>query len=91
VALGPEESHSYARVIVRLNANWRVISCRDGIQWILQRRCGLKHGRPRWANRYFFRTRAGLVRGAIEYVGEIGADALVILLRLPPFFPEGAA
>lgn len=91
VAQGPEESDGYPRIVVRLNPQWRVIACRDGLQWILQKRRGLKHGRPRWANRYFFRTRAGLVCGCREYAGELAGDALVVLLRLPPFFPEGAS
>lgn len=86
VALRCEESYHYARVIVRLNAHWRVIACADGIQWILQARRG-----QRWRNRYFYRTREGLVSGVREYAGDIGGGALVILLRLPKFFSEGAA
>jgi hypothetical protein len=35
-----EESQSYRTIVATLNADWRVIECRDGIQWILQRRAG---------------------------------------------------
>jgi hypothetical protein len=85
VALRCEESEHYARVIARLNSHWRVIACADGIQWILQTRRG-----QGWRNRYFYRSREGLVIGCCRYVGDIGGDALVILLRLPRFFPEAA-
>jgi hypothetical protein len=78
VASGPEESETYPRVIARLNGKWRVIVCRNGIQWILQTRSG-----HRWQNRYFFRTREGLGYFAHKCAGEIRGDALVILLRLP--------
>src|SRR5262249_20305728 len=78
VALGPEESDSYPRVVVRLNGKWRVVACRGGIQWILQSRKG-----PRGHSRCYCRTRDGLVQCAHERAGEIGGDALIVLLRLP--------
>lgn len=81
-----EASDSYPTVAV-LNDRWRVIRCRTSIQWILQKRRG---GSSSWRNRYFCRTREGLIQCAREYAGEIGGDALVILLRLPERFPEGA-
>ena len=86
MAAGPEESDAYPRIVARLNPQWRVIACRDGIQWILQARRGHRDGLPRWDNRYFFRSREGLVFGCHEYCGQIHGDALVILLRLPERF-----
>jgi hypothetical protein len=77
-----EESES-CPVIARLNDRWRVVACKNNIQWILQVRRG-----NRWHGKYFFRTREGLVLLAREYAGEISGDALVILLRLPERFPE---
>jgi len=79
-----EESETYPRVVALLNAHWRVIASGDGIQWILQTRKG-----QCWRNRYFYRSREGLVCGCRAYAGEIGGDALVILLRLPKFFVAG--
>jgi hypothetical protein len=84
-ALLAEQSDRYARVIARLNPQWRVIACSDGIQWILQSRKG-----QRWRNRYFYRSHEGLMTGCRCYAGDIGGDALVILLRLPRYFPEAA-
>jgi hypothetical protein len=83
VAAECEQADDYHRVIVRLNAQWRVIACRDEIQWILQTKCGRTNGRPRWKSRFFCHTREGIALCAREYAGQIGGDAIVILLRLP--------
>ena len=48
-----ETADDYFRVIARLNPRWRVIECRDGIQWILQRR-----GSPEKARRDDWRGRS---------------------------------
>jgi hypothetical protein len=85
VALRCEESDHYARFVARLNPQWRVVVCADGLQWILQTRRGQD-----WRNRYYYRSREGLVFGVREYAGDIGGDAPVVLLRLPRFFPEAA-
>lgn len=90
-ALGSEEWDSYPHVIARLNSQWRVIACRDDLQWILQARRGTQDGRPRWRNRYSFRTRQGVVCGSHEYAGEIAGDALIVLLWLPEHLDGGQA
>src|SRR5262249_20137093 len=77
-----EENDAYPTV-ANLNARWRVIGCKNSIQWILQRRC-----RGRWNGKYFCRTREALLRFAQACAGEFAGDALVILLRLPESFPE---
>ena len=83
----PEESDTYARVRVVLNPRWRVIVCKNSIQWILQFCRGQRHGRPRWEGRSFCRTREALVRCAREHAGEIAADAWAILLGIPERVP----
>jgi hypothetical protein len=42
-----ESDDRYPAVAV-LNGRYRVIECGAGIQWILQRRGGERHGRARW-------------------------------------------
>jgi hypothetical protein len=79
---GREESDAYP-VIASLNERWRVIACRNEIQWVMQRRAGQVSGRPRWRGYWHCRTREALIRGAREHAGQIGGDVLVILLRLP--------
>ena len=43
-----EEAEDYPAVVAVIGCGWRVIECRDGIQWILQRQTGKRHGQPRW-------------------------------------------
>ena len=78
-----EEADNYRAIIVTLNLHWRVIECRDAIQWILQRRAGTRHGQPRWDGRCYCRTRQGLLRRVRELTGECNGVALSILERLP--------
>ncbi len=78
-----EEGDDYPAVVVRLNATWRVAECRDGIQWILQRRAGQRHGQPRWEGKSYFRTRQGLLRRVHEFCGPVDAVALAIVEALP--------
>jgi hypothetical protein len=80
-----EKSDAYPRVITVLNPKWRVIVCRNALQWILQCRQG-----KTWRGYWFCRTREALVRGAREHAGPIDGAALVTLLRLPERFPEAA-
>ena len=71
-----EESDNYPNLVARLGDVWRIIECRDGIQWILQRRAGKRHGQPRWEGRYFCRTRDGLAACVRELVGPEAVNAL---------------
>src|SRR6516164_5309896 len=80
-----EETDDYPTIAI-LNNRWRVIACRQSIQWVLQRRRG---GVDHWRGYWFCRTREALICGAREHAGQIGGDALVVLLRLPERFPEG--
>lgn len=57
-----EESDRYPRVVVQLNETWRVIVCRDQIQWILQKRSGIDKGEPRWRSLSYCCERSALVR-----------------------------
>jgi hypothetical protein len=89
-AAGLSEVSDDYPTIARLNTKWRVIACADGIQWILQVRCGQQRGLPRWKNRYFCRTRIGLVHCACTYARDIDPEAMIALLRLPDRFDGGA-
>jgi hypothetical protein len=81
-----EESDSYPTVAI-LNDRWRVIVCKNSIQWVLQKRRSSPNG---WRGHWFCRTSEALLRGVRKYAGDIGGDALVILLRLPERFPGDA-
>jgi hypothetical protein len=80
-----ESDDQYPGVVAVLNRRCRVIRCRAGIQWIIQRRHGPETGlRAIWDSRSYCRTREALIRCSHEHaVGTIDPIALVILLRLP--------
>ena len=78
------ESYDAWPVVARLNAGWRVIACRDGAQWILQRRGSPE--KPRgddWRGRSYCQTSEALIRCAREHAGEIEPTACAILAALP--------
>jgi len=56
-----ESSDDYHSVIVR-SERYRVITCKDKLQWIIQVRAGKRHGRARWDSLSYCRTRAALCR-----------------------------
>ena len=82
----PESSSAYPALY--LNPTWRVIVCRDGIQWILQRRHGPE--RPagaRWEGRAYCRTREALVLCCRAYSDPISdPDAIATIEALPGQF-----
>jgi hypothetical protein len=58
-----ESDENYCRVVTKLNPSWRVIECRDRVQWILQRRIRPETVvRATFRNRGYFRTREVLTR-----------------------------
>jgi len=82
-----ESGDTYDRVVVRLNEKWRVVECRAGIQWILQRRKSASDGRG-WSSRSFCRTSEAIRRLARQHATPIDPEALVVLDRLPEWIEE---
>lgn len=78
-----ESDAYYHGVVAVLTDHWRVIVCKDGIQWILQRRAGERHGTARFDSRSYVRARQALMRLCRERAGEIDPSALSILEALP--------
>lgn len=78
-----ETADDYLRTVVRLNQTWRVIECKDGLQWILQRRDAVRSGQPRWTGRRYFQTKAALLKISRALCGPLDAEALDILMALP--------
>ena len=75
-------SDRYAGEVVRV-AQTRVIICRDGLQWILQR-CGPGQAQRRWLDQGYFTTRTpleALWRSAVGAVPNQISD-------LPAHFPR---
>jgi len=82
-----ESGDIYDRVVVRLNEKWRVVECRAGIQWILQRRKSASDGGG-WSSRSFCRTSEAIRRLARQHAKPIDPEALVVLDRLPEWIEE---
>jgi len=77
-----EERGDYRSVVAVLNADWRVIACGAGIQWILQRRRGHRGGDERWQGHSYCRSRAGLLFCVWDYCGAIDPAAMSTLRLL---------
>jgi hypothetical protein len=60
-----ESADLYPRVVAQLTPQWRVIECRDGEQWILQRRSN------KWQGHSYCRTSEALRRVVREHVGDV--------------------
>jgi hypothetical protein len=79
-----ETADEYPGVVTILNAGWRVITCRDRLQWILQRRGSPESTRADdWRRRAFCRTSEALRRCTREYAGPVRERAAMILAGLP--------
>jgi hypothetical protein len=78
-----ESDNNYHGVIAVLNDRWRVIVCRDGIQWTLQQRKGERRGTARFDARSYCRTREALIRLSRTHAGKICPAAMTILEALP--------
>ena len=84
-----ETSDDYAGIVAQLNPDWRVVECRDRLQWVLQRRGSPKMSRrDDWRGRSFCRASEALIRCAREYAGAIGKTAAAILAALPDRLEE---
>ncbi|MEC9245303.1 MAG: hypothetical protein VYB05_11075 [Pseudomonadota bacterium] len=74
-----------AQFVLPLGDEWRVIECPKKLQWIVQKRTGKRHGRARWDNLKYFRTRAGLIAFVRTLKVETDISTDKALLRLPEY------
>ena len=56
-----EENDNYKDVVAVLTPKLRVIRCRDGLQWIVQRQNNKRGGLPIWSSFAFCGTKEGLL------------------------------
>lgn len=77
-----EQADDYARVVVRIGDEHRVIVCKAGIQWIVQRMAG-----GRWRGERYHRSREGLLR-AVATLPDAGDDVLATLSALPKWIEQ---
>jgi hypothetical protein len=85
-----ETASTYLGLIAQLNEQWRVVVCKDGIQWILQRRDAQRAGRVRWTGASYHCERKSLLRVSRALCGRIAPAAMAVLEALPEWI-GGAA
>lgn len=79
-----ETADDYLGFVAQLNLDWRVVGCRDRIQWILQHRGSPKKSRrDDWRGRSYCRTSQALIRSARAYAGDVDPAAIAKLRALP--------
>jgi hypothetical protein len=79
-----ESSNDYPDVVTILNHRWRVITCRHGIQWILQYRNRAETvARDSWRGRSYCRTKEALIRVCDAHAGCITPESRAVLDALP--------
>ena len=82
-----ETSDFYSGVIAVLTSRWRVVTCRNGIQWILQRRTAEPLHKGIWRGRSYHTTQNSLIEACakLELLSEDRAraalDALPSIIR----------
>ncbi|HWZ38598.1 MAG TPA: hypothetical protein VNY08_09890 [Bradyrhizobium sp.] len=84
-----ERDDGYYRIVALLNPGWRVVECRNGIQWILQRLGSPKRSRRGdWRGLSYCRTREALIRSARQHFSDIDPAAGAILAALPEWIGQ---
>ncbi len=80
-----ESDDDYARIVARLDDRWRVIVCRDDLQWILQRRDGERAGGARWTGISYCQSREALLRLCRASSARIDPSEWAALVALPEY------
>jgi len=78
-----ERDDHYAKVIVQLGPRWRIITCKHGIQWILQKRSVAPPNTGTWAGKSYATTRDGLI-AACSGRGLLSESSMVVILSALP-------
>ena len=78
-----ETAANYHGVVAVLNVTWRVVTRRDALQWILQRRDAMRAGRVRWTGARYFHTRDALIDAIRALCGLVDPAALSAVAALP--------
>ena len=56
-----ERDDNYADVVINLSSRWRIIVCKDAIQYILQKRSVSPPNIGTWSGKTYSTTRSGLI------------------------------
>ena len=78
-----ETSDFYHDVIAVLTSRWRVVSCRNGIQWILQKRTAEPLHEGIWRGQSYFTSRDVLLEACASRALLSDQNACALLNALP--------
>ena len=78
-----ERDDNYAKVIAQFAPRWRVIICKDGLQWILQKRSVPSPNTGTWSGKSYSTTRDALIAACSDRELLAGASARQALDALP--------
>lgn len=84
-----EGDETYTGVVLVLARRYRVVECRNGVQWIIQQRASAdKATRAQWRGLRYHRSRDCLLDALVGLEIELSADQRRTLEKLPAWFPE---
>ena len=78
-----ERDDTYAEVIVECRDNWRIIRCKRGLQWIIQKRSTRRPNRGVFIGKSFHTTRQSLIEACSRLQPLDDPKILQSLLDLP--------
>ncbi len=80
-----ESSGDYYRIVLMISSKWRIIECRQGLQWIIQKCQGIRYGTTRWENKKYFLSRDGLVTACQRLNLNLDTNTNLVLKELPKY------
>ena len=78
-----ERDETYSRIVTQCRDNWRIIRCKRGLQWIIQKRSTRRSNRGVFIGKSFHTTRQSLIEACSRLQLLDDPKILQSLLDLP--------
>ena len=78
-----ERDETYSRIVTKCRDNWRIIRCKRGLQWIIQKRSTGRPNRGVFIGKSFHTTRQSLIEASSRLQLLDDPKVLQSLLDLP--------
>ena len=78
-----ERDDNYSKVIIHLAPRWRIIECRNALQWIIQHRSAKPLNRGYWLGKSYLRSRNKLIEVSTSLNLLSDASMKDVLVGLP--------
>ena len=77
-----ERDDSFCQVVVQLAPRWRVVVCKDYLQWIIQKRTAEPLHRGVWRGHSYVTSRSSLIRlcASLELLSDHAVRATLVAL-----------